>query len=163
MQALLTHRRYSAWLDPSALPLLRHLVLTGAWWDHVDDLAAHPVGTILLRHRASVTPTMRDWSVTPPSEHPHAMWLRRTAILSQLTHRQDTDRSLLSDALDANLETTTTGEHTAYGKEFFIRKAVGWALRQHARVDPDWVLDYVATRDARLSGLSRREALKHLR
>jgi 3-methyladenine DNA glycosylase AlkD len=61
-----------------------------------------------------------------------------------------------SDVLDANLE------GSLHGKDFFIRKAVGWALRQHARVDPDWVRAYVDSRGDHLSGLSRREALKHL-
>ena len=68
----------------------------------------------------------------------------------------------MTEAIDANLETTAEGERTAFGREFFIRKAIGWALRQHAYVDPDWVRDFVAEREARLSGLSRREALKHL-
>ena len=86
---------------------------------------------------------------------PH-LWVRRTAILAQLKHRADTDVDLLSDVLDANLE------GSLHGKDFFIRKAVGWALRQHARVDPDWVRAYVDSRGDHLSGLSRREALKHL-
>ena len=67
-----------------------------------------------------------------------------------------TDLDLLAEVLDANLE------DSLHGREFFIRKAVGWALRQHARTDPDWVRDYVDTRGPALSGLSRREALKHL-
>lgn len=158
-QALLGHRRYGAWLGPRTLPLISHLVVTGAWWDHVDDLASHHVGSILQGHRQATTPVLRQWSV---AEGDGAMWLRRTAIIAQLGHKSATDLELLTEAIDANLETTPEGEPTAFGREFFIRKAIGWALRQHARTDPEWVRTFVAERGERLSGLSRREALKHL-
>ncbi len=148
--ALLRHRHYRAWLDPDLLPLCRHLVHTGAWWDVVDEIASHLVGGVLAGHRGPVTPLMRDWAV---EDH---LWIRRTAILSQLRHRGDTDTTLLADVLDENLQDST------YGRQFFIRKAVGWALREYARTDPAFVTAYVARRDERLSGLSRREATKHL-
>jgi 3-methyladenine DNA glycosylase AlkD len=78
------------------------------------------------------------------------MWVRRLAILSQLGRRDRVDRALLADVIEPN---------RADG-EFFIRKAIGWALREYARVDPDWVREYVAGHE--LSALTRREALKHL-
>ena len=148
--ALTGHRAARAWQDPDALPLYRHLVETGAWWDHVDALAADRVGPILLSHRSVVTPVVRSYAV---DAH---LWVRRMAILAQLKHGADTDLDLLTDVLDANLE------GSLHGREFFVRKAVGWALRQHARVDAGWVRGYVEARGERLSGLSRREALKHL-
>ena len=148
--AVTAHRAARPWQDPEALGLYRHLVETGAWWDYVDLVAADRVGPILLRHRPIVTPMMRADAV---DAH---LWVRRTAILAQLKHREETDLDLLSDVIDANLEGST------FGSEFFIRKAIGWALRQHARVDPDWVRAFVEARGDRLSGLSRREALKHL-
>ena len=113
-------------------------------------MAADRVGPILLRHRAVVTPMMRADAV---DDH---LWVRRTAILAQLKHREETDLDLLADVIDANLE------GSRFGREFFIRKAIGWALRQHARVDPQWVRAFVEARGDRLCGLSRREALKHL-
>ena len=67
-----------------------------------------------------------------------------------------TDLALLSEVVEANLE------GSRFESQFFVRKAIGWALRQHARVDPDWVLAFVAGHGDRLSGLSRREALKHV-
>jgi 3-methyladenine DNA glycosylase AlkD len=149
--ALLRYRAYRSWMDPDLLPLLEHLVRTGAWWDVVDEGAAHPVGQVLLDHRAEVTLLMDEWSVDDES-----LWVRRTAMLAQLRHGADTDTALLEGVLVANLD------DTAYGEEFFIRKALGWALRQHARTDPSWVRTFVRTHDERLSGLSRREALKHL-
>ena len=148
--ALLRHPAYASWVDVDLLPLLEHLVRTGAWWDFVDEIASHLVGQVLLDERVATTPVMDKWAV---DEH---LWVRRTAILSQLRHRERTDMALLARVLDANLE------GTAYGSEFFVRKAIGWALREHARTDAAWVLDYVGTHADRLSGLSRREALKHL-
>ena len=148
--ALLRHRHYRAWVDPDLLSLLRHLVETGAWWDVVDEVAAHLVGGVLAAYRADVTPVVRAWG---SDDH---LWVRRTALLSQLTHRQDTDTDLLDHVLAANLE------GSPHGSEFFVRKAVGWALRAYGATDPAWVRDWVARHEDRLSGLSRREALKHL-
>ena len=148
--ALLRHSAYRQWVEPDLLPLLEQLVRTGAWWDVVDEIASHLVGQVLLDHRVHVTPVMDAWAVDPDS-----LWVRRTAMLAQLRHAEHTDTDLLERVLVANLD------DTAYGKEFFVRKALGWALRQHARTDPAWVRTFVVTHADRLSGLSRREALKH--
>jgi 3-methyladenine DNA glycosylase AlkD len=148
--ALTGHRAAHGWQDPQALGLYRHLVETGAWWDLVDPVAVDRVGPILLRHREAVTPVIRRWAVDDD------LWVRRTAVLAQLKHHEETDLDLLAEVLDANLE------DSLHGRDFFVRKAVGWALRQHARTDPEWVRAYVQSRGERLSGLSRREALKHL-
>lgn len=148
--ALLRHRHYYPWVDADLVPLLEHLVRTGAWWDYVDEIASHLVGQVLLEDRPTLTPLMIDWA-----EDDH-LWVRRTAMLCQLRHREQTDTDLLKHALVVNLD------DTVLGKEFFIRKALGWALREHARTDAAWVLDFVGTHADRLSGLSRREALKHL-
>ncbi len=148
--ALLRLRPYREWVDPDLLPLLLHLVRTGVWWDVVDEIAAHLVGQVLARHRDAITADVRDWAVD------NSLWVRRTAILAQLRHRAETDAVLLADVIGANRE------GTAHGSEFFIRKAIGWALREYARTDPDWVRGYVAVQAERLSPLSRREALKHV-
>lgn len=145
--ALLVHRFYRGWQDPDLLPLHRHLIVTGAWWDHVDALATRHVGPILAGHRSELTPLMYEWAIDDDT------WLRRTAILCQLLHKEQTDLALLRAAIDANVDDTS----------FWIRKAIGWALRQHARIDPEWVRSEVARHGDRLSGLSSREALKHLR
>ena len=143
--ALARHRVARPWQDPDVLPLHRHLVVTGAWWDHVDEIASHLVGGVLLGHRPATTPVVRAWA------RDDALWLRRTAVLSQLRHREETDTDLLVEVVEANLDDPS----------FWLRKAIGWALREHARTDPDWVRDRVAGWGDRLSGLSRREALKH--
>lgn len=144
--ALARYRRYGTYLDPAALPLLEHLVLTGAWWDLVDDVASHLVGAVLLAHHDETAPVVRSWAGSDD------LWLRRTAVICQLGAQDRTDAELLTAAIDANLD----------DRDFFVRKAIGWALRQHARVDPDWVRSFVAQRSDRLSPLSQREALRHL-
>lgn len=136
---------YRGWLDAEVLPLARDLIVTGAWWDLVDE-TAHVVGEALLTEPEAVAPIMRAWAVEPD------MWLRRVSVISQLGHRERTDRALLEDVIVPNLD----------DREFFVRKAIGWALRQYARTEPDWVRAFVETHADRLSGLSRREALRHL-
>jgi 3-methyladenine DNA glycosylase AlkD len=127
------------------LPLYREMIVTGAWWDHVDGISER-IGGLLLAHRPVIEPVIRQWSTDPDS------WLRRSSIISQLALKQRTDVVLLTDVIEPNLA----------DREFFIRKAIGWALRQYARVDPDWVRAFVDGHAAAMSPLSRREAMKHL-
>jgi 3-methyladenine DNA glycosylase AlkD len=134
------------WQDVDTLALYRHLVVSGAWWDVVDEIAQHLVGACLLADRTRVTEVMRGWAVADD------LWLRRTAVICQISHGDEVDEDLLAFAIERNLDDTS----------FWLRKAIGWALRQHARVDPAWVRGYVDQLGGRLSGLSRREALKHL-
>ena len=127
------------------LALHEEIVVTGAWWDHVDE-AAHRVGELLRAHPADMAPVIRTWARSPDR------WLRRVAVLSQLDARGDTDIALLTDVVDAN----------AADPDFFLRKGIGWALRQYARSDPDWVRSFLTERGVALSPLTRREAAKHL-
>ncbi|MCL3778302.1 MULTISPECIES: DNA alkylation repair protein [unclassified Actinomyces] len=126
-----------------SLELYQHLVRSGAWWDLVDE-TSHAVGAVLLAHPDQAD-RMRRWA------RDEDLWVRRSAIICQLQHKDRTDRRLLTDVIEAN-----EGD-----PEFFIRKAIGWALRDHARTDPAWVRAFVDTHPG-LSPLSRREALKHL-
>ena len=144
--ALARHRSARPWQDPESLDLYRHLVVTGAWWDLVDEIASHLVGDALAGHRAEVKPVMRAWA------RDDDMWVRRTAVLSQVRHRSDTDTDLLHDVIVANLDDPS----------FWLRKAIGWALRDHSKTDPDWVRAEVSVLGDRLSGLSRREATRRL-
>jgi 3-methyladenine DNA glycosylase AlkD len=144
--ALAGHQRYLDYQDPETLDLYRELVVSGAWWDVVDALASHRVGPILRAHHDEVRPTIVAWSTDPD------MWLRRTSIICQLGAKQSVDLDLLTACIEPNLA----------DREFFIRKAIGWALRQHAWTDAAWVQDYVRRQGDRLSPLSRREALKNV-
>ena len=135
-------------LDVSALPRILQLVQTDPWWDTVDGLAG-VVGDILLRAKASQPDVQRHMDAC--LVHPH-LWVRRVAMLHQLGWREQTDpERLLRYALTLAPE-----------KDFFIRKAIGWALRDHARTQPDAVRDFLARHADQLSGLTRREAGKHL-
>lgn len=127
------------------LPLCTEMIVTGAWWDHVDAVSQR-IGAMLLAHPGEIEPLIRAWSTDPDR------WLRRTSIICQLAFRGRTDTALLSDVIVPNLP----------DREFFVRKGIGWALRQYARTDPDWVRVFVAEHAAVISPLSRREALKHL-
>ncbi len=145
------HRSYRMHQHPGTLQLYQHLIVTGAWWDLVDTIAGNRVGPILRAFPDRVSPVMRAWALEED------LWLRRTAILSQLGSKEATDNELLRYVLEENLA------GSLHGQDFFVRKAVGWALRQYARQDPAWVRAFVAEHEGRMSGLSRREALKHLR
>ena len=125
------------------LDLHRHHVVTGRWWDHVDE-TAHRVADLVDTHPDELGGTLREWSTDPD------LWLRRVAIIGQLGRRDRVDLDLLADVVEPNRA----------DPEFFIRKAIGWALREVARWNPDWVRTYVEQHE--LSPLSRREALKHL-
>jgi 3-methyladenine DNA glycosylase AlkD len=120
-----------------------HLVSTKSWWDTVDALAVHVVGP-LVRSDAELSATMDRWI---DSEN---IWLARTALLHQNGYRSDTDAERLFDYC----------RRRAGDTEFFIRKAIGWALRQYSKTDEHAVRRFV--RDSDLSGLSKREALKWL-
>ena len=133
-------------LDPDAVPLLERMVREGAWWDLVDDIAAHLVGHVVLRHRDAMRPMLERWIADPD------LWVRRTALLAQIRHGEDADGALLFD----------TCLRQANDTSFWIRKAIGWALREHAKTDPDAVRAFLAAHGSELSGLSRREASKHL-
>lgn len=134
------------WLGPEAIPLLEQLIREGAWWDLVDELATHPVGDVLASHRAEMAPVLERWIA---SDDP---WLRRAALLAQVRHRGKTDVPMLLDFC----------RRQADDPSFWIRKAVGWALREHAHTDPETVRTFLAEMGDRLSPLSRAEAEKHL-
>lgn len=139
-------RRARPFHTMSILPMIQEMIVTGAWWDYVDVLASHRLGMILRNEPEPMRRTMLAWS-----EHDD-MWLRRSAILCQLGFKQDTDRDLLYACMEPSLSS----------KEFFLRKAIGWALRQYAWTNPKEVIRYVKEHDVELSGLSKREALKHV-
>lgn len=131
-------------LRASDLGEVEQLIVTKSWWDTVDALASQTVGGLVAAHPELVV-VMDEWI---DSEN---MWLARTAILHQLKYKEEVDpnrlfRYSLSRAGDT---------------EFFIRKAIGWALRQHAKVDPDAVYAFVDQYADKLSGLTKREAQKH--
>jgi 3-methyladenine DNA glycosylase AlkD len=142
---LLRLKRYRECLTPELMPMIEEMVETGAWWDLVDDLV-RTVGQLLRSYPTEIKPVMRAWSTDPN------LWKRRVSIICQLSFKEETDLELLYANIEPNLR----------DREFFVRKAIGWALRQYAHTDPQEVARYVRAHDAELSGLSRREAMKNI-
>jgi 3-methyladenine DNA glycosylase AlkD len=136
-------RRYREHRTMAALPLYEELIVTGAWWDFVDEVAVRLVGE-LLSDDTTPADVLRRWATSDD------MWKRRTAIIAQVLRKRETDLRLLYDCIEPNRQ----------DREFFIRKGIGWALRAYAWVDPDEIVRYCATHA--LSPLSRREALKNV-
>jgi 3-methyladenine DNA glycosylase AlkD len=132
------------WRD-TILALFREATYREEWYAALD-LA----GRTRFRFEPSTLPMFEEIVVTG-AWWDIVLWKRRVAIICQLGHRADTDLDLLTDAIEANLA----------DRDFFIRKAIGWALREYAKHDMPWVLAYVAGLGPRISPLSRREALKH--
>ena len=130
---------------PDILPMLEEFVVTGAWWDYVDEVATHRLRELLENYPDELTPAMRSWSLD------ENMWKRRSSIICQINRKDETDLSLLFDCIDPNLS----------HPDFFIRKGIGWALRSLAWTDLSTVEDYVARNGDRISRLSAREALKN--
>lgn len=128
------------------MALYEKLIVEGAWWDFVDDVAVHAVGRALLGQRSEVTPIVRSWI---DSED---LWLRRTAIICQVRHKSETDEALLFDHALACLHET----------EFFIRKAIGWALRDYSWFEPGAVRKFLLAHKHEMSGLTYREGAKRI-
>lgn len=131
--------------DLAMLPIYEEIIRTGAWWDFVDSVSSRICG-LLQAHRDEMTAVILAWRTDED------FWVRRSAIVSQLKAKSDTDTALLAAVIEPNLA----------DREFFIRKAIGWALREYAKTSPGWVTAFVAEHSASLSPLSRREAVRRL-
>lgn len=132
-------------LEPQVITTIEYLITTKSWWDTVDTLAGHAVGTLFKRYPKVRAKYLKKWRKSDN------FWLRRTTLLFQLGYKEETDFDLLCELIQENLGSN----------EFFINKAIGWALRQYAWTDPKPVKKFVkATKD--LHPLSRREALKNI-
>lgn len=132
-------------LTTDDFPALLQLIETKSWWDSVDSIAPHFVGHIVKLDRDYGEKIMLEWSLSDN------MWTNRSAILHQLKFKQQTDTELLFQIIKQHSDS----------KEFFIQKAIGWALREYAKTDPDLVKVFVE--DHPLKPLSKREALKHFK
>ena len=138
-------RRYVRIASPGFLDTAEDLITSKPWWDTVDALASRTVGPLVRAH-PELSREMDQWVSSDD------VWLARTAILHQLTYKQGTDRERLFDYC----------VRRASDSEFFIRKAIGWALREYSKTDAEAVRSFVAENASTLSGLSRTEALKWL-
>ncbi|HKM99260.1 MAG TPA: DNA alkylation repair protein [Candidatus Binataceae bacterium] len=129
-----------------SIPLYERMIREGAWWDFVDEIAVHLAGAVLLANRAEMGPIVERWIGDAD------MWIRRSALIAQTRHKAATDREVLFDHC----------LRRAAEKDFFIRKAIGWALREYGKTNPAAVRSFLKRYRARLSPLSFKEGSKHL-
>lgn len=137
---------FDKFITRKSLPLYEEMVRQGQWWDFVDPIAIALVGIALKKDRAHLEPKMRKW-VSDKN-----MWIRRTAILSQNRHKAETNEEMLFDFC----------LQRADEKEFFIRKAIGWALREYSYTAPQAVRRFLKENKNTLSPLSLKEGAKQL-
>jgi len=141
-------RRHAKLFDTSDLPFFKKLLQTDSWWETVDGLSA-VIGAIL---RAENTKGKSSAELMNAWIKDEDFWVRRSAMLHQLGWREQTDQSLLAEyALTL-----------AHEQESSFERAIGWALRDYARAEPDWVLSFTAQHEDRFANLTLREARKHL-
>lgn len=131
-------------LCPKDMHRLKKLIITHSWWDSVDNLV--PIVGKIIQNYPELCPLMLEWSVADN------LWLRRVAILHQLLRKHQTDTQLLGQIIQNNFGDT----------EFFINKAIGWALRDYAKTNPQWVRDFLNDHQHKMARLSIREASKYL-
>jgi 3-methyladenine DNA glycosylase AlkD len=137
---------FREFIVPDSLPLYRRFIVEGAWWDFVDEAATHMVRELVVHYPDETWPVVDTWI------DDENMWLRRAAIICQVGAKEGTDAERLFRFCEGQ----------AHESEFFIRKAIGWALRDYARTDPEAVAGFVRAHQDDLSGLSYREATKHI-
>ena len=125
--ALAGDRRYRAFRSIDVLPVWEEMIVIGAWWDLVDPVAVGCLGELLLVDDR-LAPVLRRWSIDQD------LWKRRSAIIAQVKAKERTDLELLYACIEPNRS----------DREFFIRKAIGWALRSYAWIDPEEVARYCA-------------------
>jgi 3-methyladenine DNA glycosylase AlkD len=138
-------RRARAFQTMAALPMYEEMITSGAWWDLVDGIATHLLPRILVAERRGMRAAMLRWSKDQD------IWKRRSSIICQVSLKGETDLALLYACIEPSIDR----------KEFWLRKAIGWALRAHAWTDPDEVRRFVRANETRLAPLSAREALKN--
>ncbi len=131
-------------LTIDSIPFLEKLIVAKSWWDTVDALAARIVGPLLLNYPLVMKAEILPWIASDD------LWLNRSAIIFQLKYKAEIRLDILTDAIEAHTES----------KEFFHAKAIGWALRQHSKIDPEWVSKFISSH--KLQPLSIREGGKYL-
>ncbi len=134
--------KYSKKVDVEFIEVYEYMIVNKSWWDTVDMIASHLVGTHFKRFPGLIPTYTEKWMASGN------FWLQRTALLFQLKYKKETDIELMFDLIN----------RLAREKEFFIRKAIGWVLREYSKTDPQAVIHFVDGN--KLSNLSRTEALK---
>lgn len=126
------------------IELMEFVIINKSWWDTVDHTASDLTGPYFKLFPDQINTITGKWNRSDN------IWLQRSSIMFQKKYRKDTDTQLLAKYILAHTGST----------EFFVQKAIGWALREYGKTDPVWVKTFVT--DHKLSALSKREALKRL-
>ena len=142
-QALEVAECYKKYHDEATWNLFEKLLRSATNWDTVDWLSSNLIGRLVKKYR-HFERQLIEWS------NDKNLWVRRASLLAHLKHKENTNTKLLADTI----------LKLAHEKEFFIRKAIGWVLRQYSYTDPGWVFQFVKKHEDKLSRLSKREALK---
>lgn len=129
---------------PSSIKLMEYCLVTKSWWDSVDHIVSHWLGPYFKLFPEKMFPVTTKWNLSDNR------WLQRCSIIFQNAYKKDTDTILLSKYI----------LHCAGSKEFFVQKAIGWALREYSKTDAKWVKNFV--KKNKLAPLSAREALKRI-
>ncbi len=137
--------KYVKTFNEKDIVILEYMITHKSWWDTVDFIAVNLVGNYFKTFPQNRNATIKSWL---ESEN---IWLKRSAILFQLKYKNNTDTLFLSQVIQHNLGS----------KEFFINKAIGWALREYSKTNPEWVINF--TDQHELNNLSCREALRLLK
>ncbi|MCK5632354.1 DNA alkylation repair protein [bacterium] len=135
--------KFKSFIKKDNVDLYLKVIRIAQWWDIVDHVAVNLVGQA-IKDNDDIKKYLEKWIVD------ENMWIRRTALLAQLKYKEETNSKLLE-----SLVLQVSDE-----KEFFIRKAIGWALRQYSYSNPAWVKNFIKTHQDKLSTLSVREGLK---
>lgn len=130
--------------DDTLLPVAEFMITQKSWWDTVDYIAPNIAGAVFKKHPELIPSQTERWM------NSGNLWLQRTSLLFQLKYRNETDQELLFRLC----------ERLSDHKDFFIRKAIGWALREYSKRNPGAVMEFVHSHS--LSPLSRKEALKRI-
>jgi 3-methyladenine DNA glycosylase AlkD len=138
-------RKYVKLLEMDDIKGIEYLITHKSWWDSVDSLAPYFAASILSKDKAIAMKKSEEWIASGN------LWLQRSAVIYQLKQKSKTDTEILEHNIMALID----------HKDFFIRKAIGWALREYAKTNPDFTLKFVENHKDLLSNLSIREALKH--
>lgn len=127
------------------IQLIENLIITNSWWDSVDVVAKYLLGGYLQQFPNETLEVIEQFS------NSNNMWLNRSAIIFQLSYKEKTNFDLLKSECEKHKHST----------EFFIQKAIGWALRDYSRFNPSGVIEYV--NNTNLKPLSKREALRNIK
>ena len=141
-------RAHAQHLGLALLPVFEEMIVSGAWWDHCDEISGNGISALLRRWPARIKPVLRRWA------NGEDRWLRRASFLCQRGLKDGFDAVLFYETVLPSI-----GD-SPLAREFFIRKGLGWALRQRAYAAPDEVRAFCAEYRERLSALTLREALR---